>query len=100
MPPRVQHEVIKIRDYIRSIDPQARIKLIGSWTRGTWADEHTSAFLRHMRLAVKRKPGLSDIDLVIDSSFPFKAKELQPFAATTRIDIWLLNYDRLTGLEL
>lgn len=99
LPAKIQNELRLICGYIRERDPDARIKLTGSWVKGTWADEHTKQAFRSMRMKMKRRTGLSDLDLVIQSSAQFTNAELQALIAT-RINVWKLNFDRVKGMLL
>jgi len=97
LPARIQQELVMIRNYVHRYSPEAPVKLAGSWPRGNWADEYSSSVFRAMRTMIRKKPDTSDLDLVIGSEYPFTRKELQTLV-TTKIDLWKVNYDRITGI--
>jgi len=98
LPLKIQQELVAIRNYVTTYDPQAAIKLAGSWPNGTWADECSGKVFRAMRTLVRKKPDLSDLDIVINSDRPFTRKELQCLTVT-KIDLWKVSYGRITGIE-
>lgn len=97
LPEKIQQELLIVRKYVIARDPKACLKLVGSWPKGGWANEHTGAAIRAMRLKWKRKAGLSDLDIVIQSEYRFTRSELQPLI-TERLDVWMLNYKHVTGI--
>jgi len=99
LPKRIQSELETLRRYILSLDPAAQIKLTGSWTKGTWADEYTDADFRRKRLEIKSKLGLSDIDLVVDSTYSFSREELQALVAS-KLDLWQLPARHVNGIMI
>ena len=97
LPEKIQQELLIVRKYVIARDPKACLKLVGSWPKGGWANEHIGAAIRGMRLKWKRKAGLSDLDIVIQSEYRFTRSELQPLI-TERLDVWMLNYKHVTGI--
>jgi len=75
------------------------MKLTGSWTKGTWADEYTDEAFRRKRLEIKNKLGLSDIDLVLESQYDFNREELQR-QITSRLDLWKLPVRSVNGITI
>lgn len=99
LPKRIQSELAILRDYILKQDPSAQMKLTGSWTKGTWADEYTDEAFRRKRLEIKNKLGLSDIDLVLESQYDFNREELQR-QITSRLDLWKLPVRSVNGITI
>jgi len=67
LPVEQQTQLLQLKALVLLIDSNAQLFLIGSWVNGGWADASTDKAILELRWKMKRKKGLSDLDVVIAS---------------------------------
>ena len=100
-----------IASAIRSIDPAAKIVLVGSWSNGSWLSriesENTESFssasqlntFRALNQKVTGRTGFSGIDLLIESKYAI-TPDMIPVICGYPITIYKGKKDAQKGLEL
>jgi hypothetical protein len=76
LPAEIQQKLLTVQKVIHRYDPAAKIKLIGSWVHGGWADRHTDAEIVELRKLLKGKTGLSDIDILVENAMPLHKRNI------------------------
>jgi hypothetical protein len=99
LPAAVAAEVDKLRKYVKENDPYAKMKLTGSWTKGTWVDGRATKEKLRTRLLAENKIGLSPLNIVLESSYPFTTQELQALIKM-KLRLWKLPCRHIKGIVL
>jgi len=99
LPKEIQKELVIVHEYVLARDPGARMKLTGSWLKGTWVSKKADKEFHKHLLEVKNKIGLSDLDIILESEYPFTKEELQALI-NTKLDVWKMRCDKVNGITV
>lgn len=99
LPGEIKQKMEKLAAYIFQKEPTAKIKLTGSWYKGSWVDTQTDPYTRTLREKITGKKKESDFDIVIQSVKKFGSRELTE-AIAMQVHVWNVPYKRARGIEI
>lgn len=99
LPMNIRKELNILCAYILERDRYARMKLTGSWQKGTWTTDKQDREFRKHRLELINSLGNSPLHIVLESSVRFTQAELQQLIGTS-LKLWLLPCDQVNGITV